>query len=107
MKKEIHPEYHEAAAVTCACGATYTFGSTLPNISVELCAKCHPFYTGTQKILDTARRVEKFKEREVKKQVGVLNQAAKKAARAAKRKPKFEVEITKSARIRKSSKTDK
>lgn len=107
MKQGIHPEYHEQAAVTCACGATYTFGSTLPSISVELCAKCHPFYTGTQKILDTARRVEKFKEREVKKQATHVSLATKKAARTAKRKPKFEVEVTKSARIRTSSKASK
>ncbi|MBI2485326.1 50S ribosomal protein L31 [Candidatus Uhrbacteria bacterium] len=103
MKNAIHPEYFPKSKITCACGATYTVGSTMPEISVELCAACHPFYTGTQKILDTARRVEKFKERGTKKQVAVRTRTVKKQERAAKRKPKFEMEVTKSARIRKSA----
>ncbi len=69
MKKDIHPQYHEKAKVTCACGNTFTVGSTLPEIHVEICSMCHPFYTGKQKMVDSARRVEKFKERVAKKEV--------------------------------------
>jgi len=67
MKKEIHPTYYPKAKVTCACGNNFTVGSTVKEIRVELCSACHPFYTGKQKLVDTARRVEKFKERIEKK----------------------------------------
>ncbi|MDD4803821.1 MAG: 50S ribosomal protein L31 [Candidatus Paceibacterota bacterium] len=63
MKKDIHPKYFEKANTTCACGATYDFGSTKEEIHVEICAACHPFYTGNEKVIDTAGRVEKFKAR--------------------------------------------
>lgn len=63
MKKDLHPTYYAEARVTCACGNTFTTGSTKEAISVELCSACHPFYTGKQKFVDTARRVEKFQER--------------------------------------------
>ena len=83
MKKEIHPEYHPKAKISCACGASYVVGSTMPEIGVELCAACHPFYTGKQKILDTARRVEKFTARTVKKAVVATGTKVKRAKRAA------------------------
>ena len=60
MKKDIHPKYHDKVAVACACGHSFTTGSTRPEIKIELCSQCHPFYTGKQKLVDTARRVEKF-----------------------------------------------
>jgi large subunit ribosomal protein L31 len=60
MKKDIHPKYNADAKVVCACGNTFTTGSTKPEIRVDLCSACHPFYTGKQKLVDTARRVEKF-----------------------------------------------
>jgi large subunit ribosomal protein L31 len=63
MKKEIHPAYFEKATVVCACGNTFTIGSTKEKIEVEICSACHPFYTGTEKVLDSAGRVEKFKSR--------------------------------------------
>ncbi|MBI4920041.1 50S ribosomal protein L31 [Candidatus Azambacteria bacterium] len=63
MKKEIHPKYHADAKVKCACGNSFTVGSTAPEINVEICSKCHPFYTGKDKIIDTAGRVERFKKR--------------------------------------------
>lgn len=90
MKTAIHPTYHVGAQIKCACGATLTTGSTLETIDVELCAKCHPFYTGKQKIVDTARRVEKFTERTAKKGVALDNKAktVKKAERAAKKAEK-------------------
>lgn len=67
MKKDIHPEYHEKAKVTCACGAGFEVGSTQKDIKIEVCSSCHPFYTGKKKILDSMGRVEKFKERMAKK----------------------------------------
>ncbi len=63
MKKDIHPTYHTDAKIICACGKIHEVGSTMKEIQVELCSSCHPFYTGKQKILDTARRVEKFTAR--------------------------------------------
>lgn len=67
MKKDIHPTYYPKAKVTCACGNAFTVGSTMKEIKVELCSACHPFYTGKQKLVDSARRVEKFKEKMEKK----------------------------------------
>ena len=66
MKKDIHPTYFEKTKVTCACGNSFTVGSTKESIQVEICSACHPFYTGKEKILDTAGRVEKFKVRRAK-----------------------------------------
>ncbi|MFC1734233.1 50S ribosomal protein L31, partial [candidate division KSB1 bacterium] len=64
MKTDIHPTYHPKAKVKCACGATFEFGSTVESYSVDICAKCHPFYTGKQKLVDTAGRVDKFRARQ-------------------------------------------
>ena len=63
MKKDIHPKYNDKAKVTCACGATFPVGSTMNEINVEICSQCHPFYTGNEKVLDTAGRVDRFKKR--------------------------------------------
>ncbi len=63
MKAKIHPKYYENAKVTCLCGNTFTTGSTNPELKVEVCSKCHPFYTGKQRIVDTMGRVERFKKR--------------------------------------------
>ncbi|OGN91287.1 MAG: 50S ribosomal protein L31 [Chloroflexi bacterium RBG_13_50_10] len=63
MKAKIHPEYYTDAKVICSCGNTFTTGSTKKQLRVELCSKCHPFFTGEQKIVDTAGRVERFKRR--------------------------------------------
>ncbi len=62
MKPDIHPQLHDVN-VTCACGASYKTRSTLPEITVTLCSKCHPFFTGEQKFVDTAGRIEKFQAR--------------------------------------------
>ena len=62
MKQKIHPEYVETT-VTCGCGATFMTRSTRETINVEICSQCHPFYTGRQKFVDTAGRVEKFRRR--------------------------------------------
>lgn len=63
MKKNIHPEFYKDSKVTCACGASFTVGSTQKEAKVEVCSACHPFYTGAEKVMDTAGRVEKFKAR--------------------------------------------
>jgi large subunit ribosomal protein L31 len=63
MKTKIHPKYYDNAKVTCLCGNTFTTGSTKPEIRVEICGKCHPFYTGEQRIVDSLGRVERFKKR--------------------------------------------
>jgi large subunit ribosomal protein L31 len=63
MKKDIHPKYNSASVVTCACGATFAVGSSMDKINVEICSQCHPFYTGNEKVLDTAGRVDRFKKR--------------------------------------------
>ncbi len=62
MKKDIHPEYG-ACKVTCACGNSFETRATIPEIKVEICSECHPFYTGKQKLLDTAGRIEKFRRK--------------------------------------------
>ncbi|MHB1004174.1 MAG: 50S ribosomal protein L31 [Chloroflexota bacterium] len=62
MKKGIHPKFQEATVV-CACGNTFKAGSTRPNLRVEICSKCHPFYTGEQRIVDTAGQVDRFLKR--------------------------------------------
>jgi large subunit ribosomal protein L31 len=66
MKKEIHPEYHDKAKIKCACGNTFTVGSTKKEIEIEVCSNCHPFYTGKKQLVDTAGRAEKFKARQKK-----------------------------------------
>ncbi len=63
MKTGVHPTYHQAT-VTCACGNTFTVGSTKDHITVDICAKCHPFFTGEMKFVDTMGRVEKFQARQ-------------------------------------------
>jgi len=97
MKAEIHPKYFPDAKIVCACGNVVTAGSTVPEIHVELCSKCHPFYTGKQKLIDTARRVEKFAERKqakadkagttLGKKAKAEKRAAHKAAKKAQKKP--------------------
>ncbi len=67
MKKDIHPPYYPQAKISCACGNSFTVGSTKERIEVEICSQCHPFYVGGSKIVDTAGRVEKFRQRLAKK----------------------------------------
>ncbi len=105
MKTEIHPKYYPDGKVVCACGNVFAVGSTVPEIHIELCSACHPFYTGKQKLIDTSRRVEKFagrmKVKEEKsgsvtgKKVKTVKRAAQKAAKKAAHKPTFLDEVTK------------
>ncbi|TSC62803.1 MAG: large subunit ribosomal protein L31 [Parcubacteria group bacterium Gr01-1014_48] len=85
MQKDIHPKYFPNAKATCACGAVFAVGSTEEKIDIEICSQCHPFYTGTDKVLDTAGRVEKFKSRA----------AAARSAPIKKQKKKKETKTTK------------
>jgi large subunit ribosomal protein L31 len=85
MKAEIHPAYTADAKITCVCGNAVTVGSTVPEISVELCSACHPFYTGKQNLVDTAGRIDKFARLAKAKEdrAGVGSKKIKTAKRAA------------------------
>ncbi len=63
MKDKIHPKYYSDAQVICSCGNTFTTGSTVKTLKVEVCSKCHPFFSGERRVIDTAGRVERFKRR--------------------------------------------
>ncbi len=63
MKTDIHPQFYTKAKITCACGAVLDIPGTKEDVRVEICSQCHPFYTGNEKVLDTAGRVDKFKKR--------------------------------------------
>lgn len=82
MKNDIHPEYNPEAKVTCSCGNTFVTGSTLPAINIEICSKCHPFYTGQQKLIDTAGRVDRFQEKLAKREALVGQRKGRKVKRA-------------------------
>lgn len=92
MKKDIHPKYNTQAKVICACGNEIETGSTLDEIKTELCSNCHPFYTGKQKLVDTARRVEKFQAKiDASKETAKVRKG-KKVKRAARAESKKEEE---------------
>jgi large subunit ribosomal protein L31 len=63
MKKGTHPKFNTDMTAKCACGASFIVGSTMPEINIEICSKCHPFYTGNEKLMDTAGRVDRFNKR--------------------------------------------
>ena len=92
MKKDIHATYYPDAKVMCACGNTFTVGSTKQELHIEICSNCHPFYTGKQKLVDTAGRVEKFRARtavaasKAEKLVSKKQKLAKKDAKRAEAK---------------------
>lgn len=81
MKKDIHPKYYPKTKVTCACGNSFEVGSTVPEINVEVCSACHPYYTGKHKLVDTQKRVDKFKAR-LAKAKAFKNKAGKKLSKA-------------------------
>ena len=88
MKTGIRPTYYKNASIVCACGAKIEAGSTVESTQIELCSKCHPFYTGKQKIVDTARRVEKFKARAEQKSDTKADHKAKTEKKAIRAKKK-------------------
>ena len=77
MKKDIQPQYFVKAKIKCACGQTFVIGSTKEAIETEICSACHPFYTGKEKLIDAAGRVEKFKARLSKKDAMTTKTAKK------------------------------
>ncbi len=93
MKKDIHPKYYSDAKIICACGNTITTGSTVKEMKVEICAACHPFYTGKKKMLDTTGRVDRFKKlseksAKTKETVKTKSKTEKHASKAAKKETK-------------------
>ena len=93
MKKDIHPQYYPDCKVSCVCGNSFVTGSTVPEIKVELCSACHPFYTGKQKLVDTARRVEKFGAKVAAKNVVGANKKGKKVKNAARAEAKASKDV--------------
>lgn len=90
MKKDVHPTYYSKAKIVCACGNTFVTGSTQEVLQTELCSACHPFYTGKQRLVDSARRVEKFQAK-IKARVEVAKtRKGKKIKRAGKAKARAE-----------------
>jgi large subunit ribosomal protein L31 len=85
MKNGIHPTYFPQAKIACACGNIIAVGSTMEDIQVELCSNCHPFFTGKQKLIDAARRVDKFQKRVEAKTEKVSSKRTKLKAKSAKR----------------------
>lgn len=89
MKKDTHPKYETKAKVVCACGYEFETGSTQKELKTELCSHCHPFFTGKQKLVDTARRVEKFQAKlKAKSGIKSKGKTAKRAAKAEKQEAK-------------------
>ena len=88
MKKDTHPKYNTKAKITCSCGNVIEVGSTMKEISTELCGECHPFYTGEQRLVDTARRVEKYEEKLAKTKTVATTKKGKTAKRKAKAEKK-------------------
>lgn len=95
MKKDIHPAYFPEAKVVCACGNTWTVGSTKEEIRVDICSNCHPFYTGEQRIVDTEGQVDRFRKRLEAREAYVAEQEAREAARTSPDKPIEELEVSK------------
>lgn len=92
MKADIHPKWYKDAKVICACGNEFTTGATMPEIRVEICSNCHPFYTGQMKYIDTAGRIETFKA----KRAGAKKKVASKSEkRRIKKEKKLKEELTK------------
>ena len=95
MKKDIHPTYFPEAQVACACGNTWTTGSTQEEIRTDVCFKCHPFFTGEQRIVDTEGQVDRFYKKLQARQDFIAEQEAREAERVSPERPVTELELTK------------
>ncbi|MFH0874061.1 MAG: 50S ribosomal protein L31 [Candidatus Komeilibacteria bacterium] len=93
MKKDTHPTYYPKAKITCACGNVFTVGSTVESLQVEICSQCHPFYTGKDKLIDTAGRVDRFKKL-------VSKQAAESAVRKGRKVKKAAAKVKKAGKAK-------
>ncbi len=97
MKKDIHPTYYPDAKVICACGNTWTTGSTRKEIRTDLCYKCHPFFTGEQRIVDTEGQVDRFYKKLQARQEYLADKDARETARTSPTRPVAELELSKRA----------
>ena len=97
MKKGIHPEYYPDAQVICACGNTWTTGSTQKVIHTDVCYKCHPFFTGEQRIVDTEGQVDRFYKKLQARQEYINEKVAREAERVSPERPIVELELGKRA----------
>lgn len=95
MKKEIHPNYYPDAQVICACGNTWNTGSTQQEIRTDVCYKCHPFFTGEQRIVDTEGQVDRFYKKLQARQDFIADQEAKAAAQVSPERPIADFELSK------------
>lgn len=102
MKKDIHPKYYPEAKIICACGNTIVTGSTKPEMKVEVCSYCHPFFTGKKRLVDTAGQLDRFKKR-FEKTAGMKADMAKKLAEKGKKR-KTKLIITKKISKKKAAK---
>lgn len=92
MKADIHPKWYEEAKVTCACGHTFTMGLTMPELTVEVCSNCHPFYTGQTKYIDTAGRVDAFRAKQKGSAKKYVSKSQKREMKKAKKLERMEEE---------------
>ncbi|MBW8012897.1 MAG: 50S ribosomal protein L31 [Chloroflexi bacterium] len=97
MKTDIHPTYYPDAKVTCACGESWTTGSTSPEIRVDICSNCHPFFTGEQRIVDTEGQVDRFYKRLEARQKFIDEKEAEDAAKVSPDRTITELEVGKRA----------
>jgi large subunit ribosomal protein L31 len=97
MKKDIHPEYYPEATITCACGASWTTGATKPELRLDICSNCHPFYTGEQRIVDTEGQVDRFYKRLEARQNYLDQKNAAKEAKVSPNRALDELEVGKRA----------
>lgn len=94
MKQEIHPTYYPEAKVTCACGNTWTTGSTLKAINTDVCSKCHPFFTGEQRIVDSEGQVDRFYRKLDARKKHLDEVEAREAERVSPERPLAELELS-------------
>jgi large subunit ribosomal protein L31 len=95
MKKDIHPKYYPNAVVTCACGNSWTTGSTEAQVRTDVCSRCHPFFTGEQRIVDTEGQVDRFYKKLQARQDFLAEKEAAAAARVSPERPVVELGLTK------------
>ena len=95
MKKDIHPTYYPDAQVICACGNTWTTGSTRKEIRTDVCSKCHPFFTGEQRIVDTEGQVDRFYKKLQARQDYVAEKKARETAKVSPERPVADLELGK------------
>jgi large subunit ribosomal protein L31 len=95
MREQIHPKWYPEAKVTCACGEAWTVGATVPEFRVEVCAKCHPFFTGEQRIVDTEGQVDRFMRRLQAREEALVEQERRKATLTSPELPITKLELGK------------